>query len=63
MYVHSSLRLLSRKEDRYTKGPTQYWDVQNDETSLRAPTEQELANSGLNVPSYTLPLCGDSADS
>ena len=27
VFVHSNLRLLSRKEEDYTKGPSKYWDI------------------------------------
>ena len=29
VFVHNNLRLLSRKSEEYTKGPSKYWDVGN----------------------------------
>ena len=27
VYIHSNLRLLSRKKENYTKGASKYWDI------------------------------------
>ncbi|KAK7316614.1 hypothetical protein RJT34_00206 [Clitoria ternatea] len=52
VYVHSNLRLLSRKDDTYAKGETKLWDISGD---MHAPLDDgagflELAEMSLDEP-------------
>ena len=53
VFVHSNMRLLSRKSDDYMKGPTQMWDVgvDNHET-FRGAGILEHADLSLDEPEF-----------
>ena len=53
MFVHSNMRLLSRKSDDYMKEPTQMWDVgvDNHET-FRGAGILEHADLSLDEPEF-----------
>ncbi|KAL6519717.1 hypothetical protein OROMI_032611 [Orobanche minor] len=51
VYVHTSLRLLSRKSEQYAKGETKLWDVGGDQFDpLDGAEELEIANLSLDEP-------------
>ncbi|KAL8133407.1 hypothetical protein AgCh_008754 [Apium graveolens] len=51
VYVHTNLRLLSRKSDHYTKGETRLWDVGGDRFDpLDGAEELEIATLSLDEP-------------
>ena len=43
VFIHSSLRLISRTQDAYREGPSKAWDVNPDDTSM----EEEGVSDGL----------------
>ena len=51
VYVHTNLRLLSRKSDQYIKGETKLWDIGGDRFDpLDGAEELEIASLSLDEP-------------
>ncbi|CAA3008821.1 pentatricopeptide repeat-containing At1g64100-like [Olea europaea subsp. europaea] len=50
VFVHCNLRLMSRNEEAYKKGPTKYWDLCEDNTLLDGETTIELAELSVDEP-------------
>ena len=52
VYVHSNLRLLSRKDEGYIKGETRFWDISGDahDPLDNGAGQLELAELSLDEP-------------
>ena len=50
VFIHSNLRLLSRKKNEYLDGPCKYWDINGDDICIDEPIDLELANCSLEDP-------------
>ncbi|ERN03513.1 uncharacterized protein LOC18431659 [Amborella trichopoda] len=50
VYVHSNLRLLSRRREGFYIGPCRLWDAVGDSFSLDRPIELEMCNLSLDDP-------------
>jgi len=62
VYIHSTLRLISRKDPGYKEGPFKRWDQYNDDATC---VDEEMQPDGLlEIPSVTMdeepPLESDS---
>ncbi|WCJ24889.1 hypothetical protein M5689_006814 [Euphorbia peplus] len=63
VFVHTNLRLLSRKSPQYEKGETKMWDIGGD--SFETPDGAgilEIANLSLDDPEYESIVFVDEAD-
>lgn len=61
VFVHTNLRLLSRKSEKYHHGPTRMWDVGADahESFTSGVGILEIANLSLDEPELEMELCED----
>ncbi|KAJ9176969.1 hypothetical protein P3X46_012227 [Hevea brasiliensis] len=50
IFVHSNLRLLSRKEDDYTKGALKYWDIGGDHFAVEEDDLLDVAYLSIDDP-------------
>ncbi|MCL7023250.1 hypothetical protein MKW94_023325 [Papaver nudicaule] len=50
VYVHSNLRLMSRRTEDYSKGATKFWDIVGEDSDLEGQPELDLANLSLDDP-------------
>lgn len=63
VFIHSNLRLLSRKTPEYTKGQTKMWDIGGDAfDSLDDVGVLEVANLSLDEPDLEAVLFTDNGD-
>ncbi|CAA0806447.1 Unknown protein [Striga hermonthica] len=49
VYVHTNMRLLSRKKNSYKEGPSRYWDICGDKFDIDRDMNQ-LADLSINEP-------------
>lgn len=56
VYVHTNLRLLSRKEDGYKKGQSRMWDISGDAHEPLDGVGIELAELSLDEPDLEVDL-------
>lgn len=59
VYVHTNLRLLSRKEEGYKKGETKLWDISGDEHEALDAVEIEFAALSLDEPELEVTMFFD----
>jgi hypothetical protein len=59
VYVHTNLRLLSRKEEGYKKGQTKLWDISGDEHEALDAVEIEFAALSLDEPELEVTMFFD----
>ena len=63
VFVHSNIRLLSRRSQLYTEGETKLWDVGGDAfDSLEGSGFLEIANLSLDEPEMETILFNDEVD-
>ncbi|XP_038701981.1 uncharacterized protein LOC119998684 [Tripterygium wilfordii] len=63
LFVHTNLRLLSRKSEQYSKGESRMWDVAGDSFDpLDGVGELEIANLSLDEPELEAVLFGQGDD-
>ena len=64
VYVHSSLRLCSRKQPEYLEGPAARWDVNaEDAAQIDNDDDNPLPDEGLvGIPLNAIDVCNDDDD-